>query len=587
MNVKSKNRMRAALSLALLLTSVTFLSPCGAGDAPKPAAGGPDWPQWGNTPDRNMISDETNLPDKWYPGPKIKNTSDYDTSKAQNLKFIIKLGDQTYGNPTVANGKIFVGTNNVSPRNPKYADVDLGVLMCFNEADGKYLWQLTVPKLKSGKVNDWEELGILSSPTIDGDRVYVVTNRCELLCLGIDGLAKGNRGPFKNEGMYVKDPDKLKGAKPDAFEKEPTDPDGADIIWRLDMIDELGSFPHNASNCSVLIDGDRLFCSTSNGVDWGHDNVPSPEAPSFICVNKMTGDVMWVDDIGMGKAKRADCGLNRAIFHGQWSSPSMGVVNGKKQVYFGGGDGFCYALDPETGKTIWKCDCVLPTQKKNAKGFILYPAYAGPSEILATPVFYKNRIYVANGQDPDHCDGVGVLTCIDATKTGDITDTGKIWVYDKISRSMSTCSIYNNLLFITDSSGDIHCLDPETGKPNWVHKTGSHFWGSTLAADGKVYCGNADGDCYVMAATKEEKEISTCAIGQPIFGTPIVAHGVMYIAANAHLFAIHKKYKFGRLSRAVPAVTSQEDGSGEPSYILASTTLPDGLKARPTLTPHF
>ena len=150
-------------------------------------------------------------------------------------------------------------------------------------------------------------------------------------------------------------------------------------------------------------------------------------------------------------------------------------------------------------------------------------------------------MYVANGQDPDHGEGVGVLTCIDATKTGDITDSGKVWVYDKINRSISTCSIYNGLLFIGDYSGYVHCLDPETGKPYWVHNSGGHLYGSTLAADGKVYFGNEDGDSVVLAADKVEKVISKVKVGQPILGSPIVANGTLYIATQSHLFAIQKK----------------------------------------------
>jgi len=508
-----------------------------------------DAPQWGVTPDRNMISLEKNLPDSWSPGKKNEGTGEFDTSSAKNLKWVVKLGSQSYGNPTISNGKIFVGTNNTSPRNPKIGqgatgpadNGDRGVTMCLEESTGKFLWQLTVPKLKSGKVNDWEFLGICGAATIDGDRAYVVTNRCELLCLDVNGMANGNDGPFKNEGQYILDPDKLKGKGPEDFAKVPTDPTDADIIWRLDMMDELGVFPHNASNCSVLIDGDRLYTCTSNGVDWSHVNVPAAQAPSFICVNKKTGEILWEDELGLADGSRLDCGLNRRIFHGQWTSPSMGVINGRKQVYFGGGDGFLYALDAETGKAAWFADCVLPMHKKGQKGFIMYPDAKGPSEINATPVFYKNRVYVANGQDPEHGEGVGVLTCLDATKTGDITATGKLWVYDKINRSISTVSIIDGLLFIADFSGYIHCLDAETGQPHWVHHTGAHMWSSTLAADGKLYFGNEDGDAVVMAATKEKKEISKVNVDAPIYGTPVVANGVMYIASQTHLFAIQKK----------------------------------------------
>lgn len=60
---------------------------------------------------------------------------------------------------------------------------------------------------------------------------------------------------------------------------------------------------------------------------------------------------------------------------------------------------------------------------------------------------------------PDAPAPLGVMTCLDATKTGEITDTGKVWVYDKINRTMSTCSIANELLFIAGFTGAIHCLD--------------------------------------------------------------------------------------------------------------------------------
>ena len=499
-----------------------------------------DWPQWGGTPPRNMYSPEKSLPAVVDPGKFKQGTEEVDLKTTKNVKWVAKLGSQSYGNVTVAGGKVFVGTNNENPRDPQYQG-DRSILMVFDEKTGEFLWQLVVPKLKSGKVNDWENLGLLSSPTVDGDRVYLVTSRCEVMCLDINGMANGNDGPFKDEAKYVVADTGNPPAK--------IGPKDADIIWKYDMMDELGVFPHNASNCSVLVLDDLVYACTSNGQDWTHSNIPSPLSPSFVALNKKTGEFVAEDDAHIGPR----------IFHGQWSSPSTGTVNGKKLVFFGGGDGWCYAFDPKPVKsedtsvlkTVWKADCNPPEYKTKDGKPIRYPAAEGPSEINATPVIYKNRIYVATGQDPEHGEGVGHLVCLDATKTGDITKSGLLWDYKGIHRSISTVSIDPNtgLLFVGDFSGFVHCLDAENGKVYWVHDMKAHMWGSTFVADGKVYVGDEDGDFVVLAASKEKKILSKMTIdgreqdgpnlGAPVYGTPIVANGVIYIQSNTHLYAFH------------------------------------------------
>src|SRR5689334_15742993 len=126
-----------------------------------------DWPQWGDKPARNMYSAEKNLPDKF--GKINFKAGKVDPSAAQNLKWAAKIGSQSYGNVTVAGGKVFIGTNNEPPRDPKYPG-DYSVLLCFDEKTGDFLWQLVVSKLAAGRVNDWPGLGLLSSPTVEGNR---------------------------------------------------------------------------------------------------------------------------------------------------------------------------------------------------------------------------------------------------------------------------------------------------------------------------------------------------------------------------------------------------------------------------------
>src|SRR5712672_736939 len=98
---------------------VTFALAGAAGVPTRLSAGDPgshDWPMWGGTPDRNMVSNMKGLPAEW------------DVKTKKNVKWVADLGSQSYGNPVVAGGMVFVGTNNENPRDPKQAG-DRGVLM--------------------------------------------------------------------------------------------------------------------------------------------------------------------------------------------------------------------------------------------------------------------------------------------------------------------------------------------------------------------------------------------------------------------------------------------------------------------------
>ncbi len=302
--------MHTTLPSFRFVTLTGLLGLLGLGLPPSEAE---DWPRWGgNDPGRNMYSRAKGLPSEFDPGKPKPGSEEIDLKTTRNVKWVAKLGSQSYGNAVVAGGRVYIGTNNENPRDPQHTG-DRSILLCFDEKTGDFLWQLVVPKLASGKVNDWENLGLLSSPCVEDHRVYLVTSRCEVLCLDTEGQANGNDGPFKDEDQYVVGPGKPKAK---------IGPKDADIIWRYDMMDELGVFPHNASNCSVLILDDLVYVCTSNGQDWTHVNIPSPNSPSFIALDKKTGKLAAEDNAGIGPR----------IFHGEWTSPSAGKINGRWQV---------------------------------------------------------------------------------------------------------------------------------------------------------------------------------------------------------------------------------------------------------------
>lgn len=509
---------------------------------------GADCPQWGGTDARNMVSDEKGLPESFEPGSKCSDGSGIDLSTTRNVKWAAKLGSQTYGNPTIADGKVFLGTNDYALDHPLCKVTRGGVVQCLDDTNGKLIWQLVAPRRyfdRPDALFNHLNLGICSAPTVEGDRVYLVTSRGEAICLDVNGLADGNDGPYTDEAKYIT------GNKNSTAELQSND---ADIIWIYDMIAELPCLPQDAANCSILIHGDGLYVCTSNGVDKSHDVVPFPQAPSLIVLDKHTGRLVATDDEKMGTR----------LFHGLWSNPSLGVVGGKTLIFFGGGDGVCYAFEalkqipdePVKLKTVWSCDCLPPKyrfrdgkpipyrsgDRRIARRFGEYGNkndgnFVGPSEIIATPVFHDGLIYVAVGQDPMHGKGRGMMCCIDASKTGDVTESGKVWTYGGLQRTMSSVSVADGLAYIVDYPGTLHCLDAKTGEPVWVHETKSEAWGSTLVADGKIYLG-AKSALYVFAAGREFKELAKIRLGSPMWCTPVAANSTLYFASQRYIWAV-------------------------------------------------
>jgi outer membrane protein assembly factor BamB len=169
-------------------------------------------------------------------------------------------------------------------------------------------------------------------------------------------------------------------------------------------------------------------------------------------------------------------------------------------------------------------------------------------------------VYVTIGRDPTHGVGHGALTCIDATQTpgaasagpkiwtrtgmrdipGDITRTAIVWQYTDLKRSTSMPAVADGLVYVIDFEGDLHCLDAETGKVQWVHPTGRITMGSPLVADGKVYVGNQRRRLHILAAGREKKVLGEFRMTNGIDSTPVAANGTLFVATERYLYAVQK-----------------------------------------------
>jgi len=540
-----------------------------------------DWPQWGGSPTRNNTPDGKNIPVEWNAGKFDQKSGRWSADSAKNIRWVAKLGSTSYGTPVVADGRVFCATNNGVGWLKQYpAQVDLGCLLCFRRTDGRFQWQLSCKKL--ARLLDYPEQGICCSPLVEGKRLWVVTNRCEVVCL------------------------KTEGAK--------TNPNEADVVWLFNMMKQLGVTPYSMSSCSVTAVGDLLLVNTSNGADRDHKRVPSPNAPSFIALNKLTGKLVWADNSPGGN-----------ILDGQWSSPAAAVFGGVPQAIFPGGDGWVYSFRATPGagekmgtgseptranpvatasgevpvpifsggkpELLWKFDA------NSKKSIWKYDGSGDRNNLVATPVVYGGRVYIAAGAEPDYGEGPGCLWCIDPTKRGDVSpelvidrqgkpisdalrasrrvraidesagetlrpnpNSAAVWRYagfdangngkldfeETMHRSISMAVIKDGLLVIGDLSGLVHCLDVKTGKVHWTHDLMSQIWGSPCVVDGKIYIGDQDGDVAVFELSSKPKLLAKNAMGDAVYSTPVVADDVLYISTATHLIAVGRPLGTGK-----------------------------------------
>ncbi len=678
-----------------------------------------DWNQWLGSRFRNNVPVATNIPTEWDVGAFDRKTGAWEPETAHNIKWVAALGSQSYGNPVIADGRVYAGTNNGNGYLARYPyDVDLGCLLCFREADGKLLWQHSSEKLPTGRVHDWELQGICATPLVEGKRLWFVSSRGKVICLDTEGyydneddgpvtaerarifladltlhaglddglVSDGLRAAFATAGVeldavsvetvtegqewtlitgqfddeaprynikladgqvVVTAPAAAEGEEPreiirtddrlttgleegklhpilvalyqrsgetlaesprveqvtpgrkwsmksevNGIEREFTieiagpritsfkvvttdDKLEADTVWELDMMRELGVSQHNMCSCSVTSLGDILFVITGNGVDESHANIPAPDAPSFLALDKNTGEVFWTDN---------SPGLN--ILHGQWSSPTVAELGGVPQALFAGGDGWLYSFRADRGKDgkpefLWKFDANPKTSKYSLSGS------ATRNILVGTPVVYDGLVYIAVGEDPEHGEGNGHLWCINPNRRGDVSaelavrvedrttiiphkriqavieengeiaidnpNSAVIWHYEgfdengdgrlsfeeTMHRTIGSTAIKDDILYITDFSGLLHCLDAKTGKSYWTYDMLAQSWGSPLIVDGKVYVGDQNGDIAIFPLSREQHDpINEVWVGSAVYTTPVVANGTLFIANQSYLFAI-------------------------------------------------
>lgn len=488
-----------------------------------------DSPQWGEHFSRNMVS------------PEIGLAARFDPTGGTHVAWSAALGSETYGTPVIAAGRVFIGTNNKAPRDDRRGG-DRGILLCLDESDGRLHWQLAVPKRIGDVYLDWPGAGLCSPATVEGRRVYVVSNRGELLCLDLDGMANGNDGPFADEGALL---------SPEGGAVTAAGPLDADVIWVTDLKKTSGIYTHDSAYASILLDRDLLYLNTGNGVDNTHRKIRGPDAASLIAVDRASGRIVAQD------AER----IGSRIVHCQWSSPSLGDAGGRRLLVFAGADAVVRAFEPPAGpfsmdglpaalRCLWRHDLDPDTVKEAACEWNGRREAGGPSTIHAMPVIVGGRVYTTVGGDRWWGKREARLVCLDAAHADGDRAVALRWEYPLERHCLSTPAVAGGLVFVADSGGWLHCVDADRGTAVWTYDLQGEVSGSPLVADEKVYVGTHRGVLHALAASRERRILGATPLDGAIWGSPAAANGTLYVASMRRLYAV--RLAGGRPGGVVP-----------------------------------
>jgi outer membrane protein assembly factor BamB len=206
-----------------------------------------------------------------------------------------------------------------------------------------------------------------------------------------------------------------------------------------------------------------------------------------------------------------------------WGSPTVHQVNGRWQVVVNGMR-HVGGYDLKTGKEVWRL--------------------SGGGDIpVPTPVVHDGLVYITNAHGK-----AAPVYAIKASATGDVSLTegatandGVAWSVARDGGYMCTPLVYRGIVYIVRFNGVLSAFDAKTGERKFQERLSggtAAFTASPVAADGKVYLANEDGQVFVLKAGPSYELISLNDMGSPVLATPALSEGRVYIRTASQVIAI-------------------------------------------------
>ena len=289
--------------------------------------------------------------------------------------------------------------------------------------------------------------------------------------------------------------------------------DGASgrVLWSHSMSEEYGmlSTYGGRTNFPVLFEDLVIVSGVMTG--WGEYAVP---AHRFVAFDKRTGTPVWIASTRLRPEDTT------------YSTPVITSFNGQAAMVFGAADGAVYALQPRTGKVIWKYD-------------------ASTRGINCTPLVADGIVYCGHSeQNAADTSVLGAVFAFDGRTQGEIKEDQLLWKVSARTIGRSQPLLWEGRLYVVEDGGTLYVMDSKTGRDiGRRHKVGRIMFGSPVAAAGKIYIGEATGRWQVLSPTDQGvRVVSQVRLNdEEILGSPVIAHNRIYLPTGGALYCLGNK----------------------------------------------
>lgn len=369
----------------------------------------------------------------------------------------------TRATPVIMNGRLYTVCRHLPDTNQEGEKT-----VCIDAKTGELLWEsihnIYLSDAPSERVG-WSS--VIADP--ETDRVYVLGLGCTFQCL---------------DGRTGK------------------------TVWEHSMLEEYGMLSTYGGRTNFPTVFEDLVIISGVMTGWDQTAIPAHRIVAF---DKNSGAAVWLTST---RVRPEDT---------TYSTPIYTVLNGQAAMVLGAADGALYAMQPRTGKVIWKYQ-------------------ASPRGLNVAPLVEDGIVYMGHGeQNETDRTLLGAVFALDGNTSGDIAEDKLLWKQTKRTVSRSCPVRVGNRIFFIDDGGAMFGVNAKTGEVELEKKLGRIMFGSPVVSEGKIYVGENTGRIWCLEPTETEIKV----LGQmrlndssEVFGSFAISDGRLYLPTSKALYCL-------------------------------------------------